>query len=299
MVMESIITKKSKDNLKLPTLQQNKIIDELFLNNCINIYMLYNIYKKLNYLDLFYTSDLTFFLVFNNETKELFIHTSNFSNTFIIKEFLVKSNFLNLNKIKYICGKEEDINILFSIFPSLYSKVIFYNTYFFYSYILNEESISSLDNFINTNLNLKMLIPYSKNYLIKLLNLQIGYLIEEMRYKPDNNIKKIAWKKLLNIFRDFKLFFAILDKEPVAKCEWNAFTQNIFQIGGVYTSQKFRNMGISSFLLSSMLKYSYENLNYKYATLFVRKDNMKAINLYEKIGFIKNIYNLSWLILNN
>jgi len=48
-----------------------------------------------------------------------------------------------------------------------------------------------------------------------------------------------------------------------------------------------------------MILYSFNNLKYGYATLFVRRENYKAINLYEKLGFERDKETLKWIIIKN
>lgn len=310
----SLFSKQNKNSLEerniftyLNHKNKNSVINKLFLNNCINIYLLYTIYKYFDKINVIYDEKLSFFLCYFNQTREFFIYLNeekdlNFLNFSFINEYFNK---INTEKIRYVGGKVEDVEMFFYKFYNLRKDIIFEEDYFFYILELNSKTIEYLnDNFSLdykkkefNNKNIKFNVIKNISSLNSLINLQIGYLTEEMRFSS-NKIDKIAKEKLINIFKNFKLFYLTYNDYPVAKCEWNAYTENIFQIGGVYTDKDFRNKGFGKILISEMIKYSFYNLNYKFATLFVRKDNIKAINLYEKLGFIKNKYNLKWVILN-
>ena len=72
-------------------------------------------------------------------------------------------------------------------------------------------------------------------------------------------------------------------------------TKDVAVIGGVLTSEEFRNKGFATSVVSSLT----ENIvkKGKVASLYVRKDNMPAIHVYEKIGF-KEYSQRFWVSVN-
>ncbi|MCX8058216.1 MAG: GNAT family N-acetyltransferase [Spirochaetes bacterium] len=285
---------------------KNNIIRNLYENNCTNVYLLYNIYKHLNKINCLYKIDLSFFLAYNFQTKEFFVFFKDNDFINIITKEIIEEYLTKFSNIRYISGDSLSLNLFLTKFNFLKKDIIFDEDYFTYKFELNEKSIINLSKNLSNILvknsinyeDIKFIVPFDYKSIINLVKLQEGYLIEEMRFSSEK-INKIAKEKISNIFKNFKIFYITYNNYPVAKCEWNAYTEDIFQIGGVYTDKFFRNKGFASVLLIEMLKYCYYNLNYKFANLFVRKDNVKAINLYEKVGFERNLSLLRWIILKN
>lgn len=59
-----------------------------------------------------------------------------------------------------------------------------------------------------------------------------------------------------------------------------------FELDNIYVLEMYRNKGIASILLDYMIEKG-KNKEITNITLEVRKDNIKAINLYKKYGFIE------------
>lgn len=55
---------------------------------------------------------------------------------------------------------------------------------------------------------------------------------------------------------------------------------------GIYVSRNYRGKGLSKILMKELIKKS-RDLNFKQINLSVKKENKIAINLYEKLNFIK------------
>lgn len=278
--------------------EKRNIINSLFNKGCISIYLLYNIYKNNDKNTYFFTKDYNFFATLSKKSKEL--HIFSYDNKYIFEfKNLIKKYGITFS---YLSGENKTVNLLTSILPEISTKIIFSENYYFYSFKNNNENNKNLENLISTISDVSSLqfkIPIKKRDLINLIELQTGYMIEEMNYPDKILSKKFILTKLLKIYKEFKLFYLTKDSFPVAKCEWNAYTHNIFQIGGVFTLPSFRKKGYSTYLIGKMILYSFNNLDFSYATLFVRRENYKAINLYEKLGFKKENGMLKWIILKN
>lgn len=173
--------------------------------------------------------------------------------------------------------------------------------------------------FSNNYLKSKLIIEQAKNteyYISILLPLRIGYEIEEVLF-PGSNINSEQTKKnLSNLISKQKMFFlaqvsqkensfienlhnknsfaknSIIESsnndtniEAIATVTTNAHGFNWEQIGGVFTTPKFRNQGIAKTLVNHITTYLI-NKNKK-VCLFVKTQNTPAQKAYEKNGFKK------------
>lgn len=116
-----------------------------------------------------------------------------------------------------------------------------------------------------------------------LLHLQTSYSREEVL--P-------AWQEMLPYLERHSLDVALKNQHVlalknkdhfIAKAQTNAITKNFWQIGGVYTEKSFRNRGLASFLVNEISLMAQEkNAG---TVLYVRRQNLSAINAYKKAGF--------------
>jgi len=82
-----------------------------------------------------------------------------------------------------------------------------------------------------------------------------------------------------------KICTYIVDKKIAAILQY----QNIydrFELDNIFVLEKYRNKGIASALLEYMIEEGKNNKIIN-ITLEVREDNIKAINLYKKFGFVE------------
>jgi len=295
---------------KVSDKERIELSDYLFNKGCRNIYLLHSIYcknEKYAYImpDETFQSyeNFSFFAAYNRVSGEL--HFFNLKNegiddfSFYLK---ITDNLKKVgNGIQYLGTNTETAKMLFLNNPKLYACALDVNDYYVYNLDYNT-FINNLDNIqINpeyeSQVYLKM--PASRHDIAELIDLQKGYLHEEMHYPIYILSDKFVFQNLMKIYSNFKLFYLTFQDQILSKCEWNAFTDKYFQIGGVYTDQSYRKKGYGLFLLYKMLNYSFRNLNMKNASLFVRMTNEKAIKLYEKIFFKKDESNLTWAIFKN
>ncbi len=127
----------------------------------------------------------------------------------------------------------------------------------------------------------------------KLFNLQMAYQIEEV-LPSGKNISDNACRKILIDRLKEQMVFAILDIESnkfVSMAGTNAIGVHFVQLGGIYTEKKFRNLGLAQYLVRHILSSINKNVS-----LFVRKDNLPAINAYTKSGFcILDTYKICYM----
>ena len=78
---------------------------------------------------------------------------------------------------------------------------------------------------------------------------------------------------------------AQLDGKLVGKININAQSYTRFQIGGVYVLPEFRGLGIAQAMTAALIREFAPQKNR--FTLFVKKGNIAAIRVYDKIGYKK------------
>lgn len=241
-----------------------------------------------------------FISAYNRSNGELHLFTKKNEGISSFNYILYSTNNLTSigRGIQYLGTDLNTSKMLFNCNPNLISKLIELNEYYVFT-LKNEKffkNLSDLKSRLNNDEKIKSYIASSKKDLLKLLNLQKGYLYEEMQYPEQILSEKFLFLNLQKILKYYKLFYLEYDNKVVAKCEWNAFTNKIIQIGGVYVDPDFRNHGFAFTLLFNMLIFSFENLKLDEASLFVRMSNQKAQKLYEKLLFERYKDNLIWAI---
>ncbi len=116
-----------------------------------------------------------------------------------------------------------------------------------------------------------------------LFPLEEAYLLEEVMVESSSINKQAALLNLKKTISTQDVFYALYGKEVIAKVNTNAKGLFYNQIGGVYTKPKFRNQGISTYLMKYLLNNIYSDK--KGAVLYVKKENIPALTLYKNLGF--------------
>jgi len=126
-----------------------------------------------------------------------------------------------------------------------------------------------------------------------LLPLERDYQLEEVIINPKNYNPKFileAFKK--NLAKNIVLF-AENDGVPVSKAGTNAQGFYTDQIGGVYTVRQERGKGFAKEVMIRLLSCIFKEK--KTASLFVKKENIPAVKLYDNLGFkIMNDFRISY-----
>jgi ribosomal protein S18 acetylase RimI-like enzyme len=272
---------------------------------CKNIYLHHAIYlnsERFTFIlpDNFEISTPSFIAAYNKTNGELHFFSLNDEGVSRFNYFLYSTNnLLDIGKgIQYLGTDLVTSKKLFHYNTNVVSKLIEMNEY--YVYTLSKEKFfekkEELKRYLINEDGLNFCFATSKRDILKLLNLQKGYLYEEMQYPNIILSEKFIFMNLQKILKNYRLFFLEYKENPVAKCEWNAFSNKIFQIGGVYVDPKFRNRKLAFTLLYKMIDYSFSELDMKESSLFVRMSNIAAQKLYEKLFFEKYKENLVWAI---
>ncbi|MDA3810652.1 MAG: GNAT family N-acetyltransferase [Spirochaetaceae bacterium] len=117
-----------------------------------------------------------------------------------------------------------------------------------------------------------------------LLSLELAYQKEEVFLDPTLINNSQIYHNLRSTLNDQEVFYVTSGLRPLAKAGTNAIGHKWNQIGGVYTDEKFRNHGISTWLMNHILNILEKDG--KKTVLFVKEDNHAAEKVYTKLGFV-------------
>lgn len=115
-------------------------------------------------------------------------------------------------------------------------------------------------------------------------------------------IKEIAKEKVINIFNideidsPFRKYFCY-EEEDILGCFCIDIIYEKIELVNIFVKNEYRNRKIGTFMLKYLIDFARNNNIYN-ITLEVDENNIYAIKLYEKCGFIKkairkNYYNNS------
>jgi len=118
-----------------------------------------------------------------------------------------------------------------------------------------------------------------------LFPLQAGYEQEEVLPLGAQFEPAVCLKGLEYLIAQKMLLMAELEGRPVGKVNINAQSYNCLQIGGVYVRPEFRSLGIAQALTTALIQnFARQKQHF---TLFVKKTNIPARRVYDKLGFAK------------
>ncbi|MCF0242254.1 MAG: GNAT family N-acetyltransferase [Treponema sp.] len=191
-------------------------------------------------------------------------------------------NFIQDKKIKCVDGEEKAAQI---INKNLQKKLIhptMVNEYF----LMTKE-----DDFLlpppSSLLSMgEEIICCNANHLEDLFDLQKSYLKEEVAQGMETPTELYIKSNLKMLLRTQKVFAIETDGKFVAKVNTNAIGWNWVQIGGVYTHLQYRRSGYGLCLMSLLSRRIIKTG--RKICLFVKKKNIPALQLYEKLGFKKS-----------
>ena len=142
------------------------------------------------------------------------------------------------------------------------------------------------DNFkeaIHTDRNIRIMRG-RKRHILPLLPLQKEYELQEVLLDSDTFELAESYRWLKSILSDEVCFYAKKGLCFIAKVNTNEHGFDHTQIGGVFTVNRYRNHGIAHLLVSALCKYIIEDEK-KTPSLFVKKENKQAQNIYHDLGF--------------
>jgi predicted GNAT family acetyltransferase len=118
-----------------------------------------------------------------------------------------------------------------------------------------------------------------------LFTLQANYEKEEVMPPGAQFDPAVCRKTVEHLITQGMLLTAEFKGCLVGKININAQSWNYLQIGGVYVLPECRSLGIAQTMTASLIR-ELSALN-KQFTLYVKKTNLPALRLYDKLGFVK------------
>ena len=113
--------------------------------------------------------------------------------------------------------------------------------------------------------------------------LQRDYELEEVLIEPGRFDPQACLAGLRKTLRSQIVFLAELDGRPVSKAGTNARGFDADQIGGVFTLEDQRGLGLARRVMGVLLERIFREK--PAASLFVKKHNRAAVALYRRLGF--------------
>ena len=190
---------------------------------------------------------------------------------------IVLRDFFKVNNIFSITGEVEGTafvqNVIKSIGRDVEAEV---RDYFFMEYRSNAS---------NTSEEAQDIVRCTVSDADSLMPLQVAYTQVEV-LPASRKVNLAVERKALDQLLKQGIVFGIKNgKQFVAKAHINAATKNFVQIGGVYTTEAFRNKGFASSLVAHIAQTAkHEGRD---AVLFVKVKNITALHAYEHAGFVK------------
>lgn len=129
-------------------------------------------------------------------------------------------------------------------------------------------------------------VDYSKGEAGLLMSEDLDEYIKMAREANDENVEapiKEIERKRVNLELTFVLK---IEGKIVSRAYLQGMSKNFFQIGGVVTKKAERGKGYAKRVISSLCKNFFEK-EIGTAILYVDKDNIAALKVYEAIGFKK------------
>lgn len=212
-------------------------------------------------------------------THNFFVYCFNFYNEEVCKSVASTFDFNLIYAIMGEAGFQKQLLFFLSRTLNIVAKIVV-------PYILMTKSKNEViikPHVLINNLEINMATGKDVN---NLLDLQVGYEIEEVCQGKREFPKGISFMNLEHILKDEITYFAMLNNLCVSKANTNAQGINYAQIGGVYTLPEYRGLGIASSVVSRLILHINKKEG-KDVSLFVKADNTKAIEMYKGLGFKK------------
>ena len=118
-----------------------------------------------------------------------------------------------------------------------------------------------------------------------LLPLQIAYEKEEVEWEGNSIDQNVTRLSFLHALRTQQIFALSKNGAYIAKGGTNAIGKNYVQLGGIYTIPSERGKGYAECLVRQIIGAVHSRG--KNTALFAKPDNVPALRLYEKCGFVK------------
>ncbi len=185
-------------------------------------------------------------------------------------------------KISCVDGEKRASELLVSLFQKKGQKAYYTNEYF----LMTKEDDYALPPPASLLCMGEEIVCCKPDHAEDLYDLQYQYLKEEVIPPGKKTTELYVRSNLKSILKNQKVFAIESDGKFVSKVNSNAIGWNCVQIGGVYTDPLYRRNGYSLCLLSTLCRRI--NKTGRKCVLFVKKKNLPALGLYEKLDFKKS-----------
>lgn len=193
----------------------------------------------------------------------------------LIKDLILRLKY-SLKRVYSLMGTEERVNLLRPFLQQYREIPVHYNL------MIKREA--GCPNIIKPEMNYT-LHRASGDDSAALLGLELDYQREEVFLDPSQIDSARIYHNLRGTLENQIVFYILKDRKPVAKAGTNARGYRWNQIGGVFTDKRYRNLGLSTWLIKNLLE-DLEKTGKK-TVLFVKEKNLVAEKVYTKIGFTK------------
>lgn len=189
------------------------------------------------------------------------------------------------NKIRSVMGSSSNVDQLIQLLQNKHSDIVEYH--YMIKKIKPVKNNTSTDTKKQNNHTPELqIILGNENDCQVLFPLQKKYELEEVILDPRKYNDINSFIHFQNLMEKELVYFLRYKDEIVSKCNSNAQSPNFIQIGGMYTLKKFRGKGFGSMVLKQLIQYADKYR--KNTSLFVKKNNAAALELYKKLGFTIN-----------
>ncbi|MFH1030318.1 MAG: GNAT family protein [bacterium] len=108
-------------------------------------------------------------------------------------------------------------------------------------------------------------------------------------YEKSEDVLKDYYSEMLKV-KNNQYYVIICDNNIIGNISLIKKNKDTFEIQIIIGEKKYWGKGIGQIAIEKLLKIAFDKLNYKKACIEVRPENLRAINLYKKCGFIKAGY---------
>lgn len=146
-----------------------------------------------------------------------------------------------------------------------------------------------------SNIKIRKIRPTDLSYFLKWWKDEVLIKLTSGIYEKSGDVLKGYYFKMLNAKNDHH-YVILYGSKIIGNISLIRKNKNIFEISIIIGERKYWGAGIGQIAIERLLKIAFTKLDYKKAYVEVRPENLRAIKLYKKCGFIeagfkKNIKN--------
>ena len=119
-----------------------------------------------------------------------------------------------------------------------------------------------------------------------LIEWRVAYAIDQLGAEDTPALRRQAKEEILRFTRDQHNWVLLREDKPVAYAAFNAVTDDMVQIGGVWTPPLLRSNGFARYCVAGALQAAHEK-GVRRAVLFPGRYNWPALRAYVSLGFKK------------